>query len=74
VGEFRVIDEYGTVQPRGTFTISASGAYSFRVSLESWREGTDMNGRQYTVEITIHDVAGNHTTASVVVICPHDQR
>jgi large repetitive protein len=72
-GEFRVIDEYGTVQPRGTFVISPSGAYAFTVSLQSWREGTDMDGRHYTIEITIRDAAGNRTTARVTVVCPHDQ-
>jgi len=73
-GSFKVTDEYGLVQPQGTFTLSASGAYSFTVALEASRTGTDMDGRRYAVAVTVHDLAGNSTTMTVGVVVPHDQR
>ena len=73
-GLFKVTDEYGLVQPQGTFTVSPSGGFSFSVALEASRNGTDMDGRHYTVAVTVTDLIGNATTTSVDVIVPHDQR
>jgi len=69
-GTFDVIDEYGLVQPAGALTVGASGAFSFVVPLEARRLGTDRNGRQYIVRVTVHDVSGNETTASAIVVVP----
>jgi hypothetical protein len=64
---FKVIDEYGKIQP----IISNFGDV---IQLEAWRNGNDLDGRLYTVFATATDKAGNQTTASATVICPHDQR
>ncbi len=64
---FTVTDEYGLVQP------SISGFNSF-IALEAWREGTDKDGRVYTITAVVTDRAGNQSTETATVIVPHDQR
>ncbi len=61
-----VTDEYGVVQP-------AVNGLPAAISLEAWREGTDMDGRHYAITAVITDKAGNTTTVSTVVVCPHDR-
>ena len=72
-GTYDVVDEYGLVQPAGTFTVGGSGTFSFEVPLEARRLGTDKDGRRYDVRVTVHDVCGNATTASVTIIVPFSQ-
>jgi hypothetical protein len=71
---FRVVDEYGQVQPNGPITVAADGRYSFRVLLEASRRHPDPDGRRYDVLVTVADRAGNLGSASVVISVPHDQR
>ena len=73
-GSYEVVDEYGLVQPRGTFTVEASGAFSFVVTLEASRRGTDRNGRVYTVRVTVRDVYGNATPTTVNIVVPPSGR
>jgi hypothetical protein len=73
VGSFEVIDEYGLVQPRGTFKVSSAGTFTFTVELEVSRLGTDKDGRRYTIGVTVRDRAGNAASTSVIVMVPHDQ-
>lgn len=63
---FTITDEYGSVSP----TISGFGS---AIQLEAWRNGNDSNGRLYTITATSEDSAGNQSSASTEVICPHDQ-
>jgi hypothetical protein len=70
---FHVVDEYGQVQPSGTARVNANGDYSFVVYLQSSRLGQDKDGRQYVIDVTAHDLAGNARTAATVVTVPHDQ-
>jgi hypothetical protein len=70
---FRVVDGYGAVQPSGSVAVSASGSYSFPISLEARRAGTDKNGRTYTITVTTQDNAGNQSSASTTVVVPHDR-
>ena len=70
---YKVIDEYGKVQPAGPITIGAGGAYSFVVKLEAYRNGTDADGRVYTVIVTAVDAGGRSTIKSTVVLVPHNQ-
>jgi hypothetical protein len=72
-GNYRVADEYGQVQPAGTFRLTADGTFSFDVSLEARRLGTDLSGRTYTIVVTVRDVAGNESVTSTTVVVPHDQ-
>ena len=65
---FTVTDEYGgTVQP------IVSG-FNTIIPLEAWREGTDRDGRVYTITVVVTDMAGNQSTAITEVIVPHDMR
>jgi hypothetical protein len=70
---YRVIDEYGTVQPSGTARVDARGNYSFVVDLEASRLGQDKDGRLYTIVVTATDQAGNTGSARTFVTVPHDQ-
>lgn len=71
---YRVVDEYGQVQPAAAITVRADGSYSVRFSLEASRAGRDRDGRQYIVYVTAMDNAGNATSSQVVVTVPHDER
>ncbi len=62
-----VTDEYGTVQP-------TTNGFNTTLPLEAWREGTDMDGRHYTITAVITDKAGNRTTVTTEAVCPHDMR
>lgn len=64
---FTVVDEYGLVQP-------VLSGFNTAIPLEAWREGTDMDGRHYTILAVVTDKAGNQITASTVVVVPHDMR
>lgn len=70
---YRVVDEYGAVQPSGTAAVNASGQYSFTVRLPARRNGQDRDGRQFTVLVTATDQAGNTSTTATVITVPHDQ-
>jgi len=70
---FAVVDNYGTVQPSGGVTLGANGTYSFAISLQASRLGTDQNGRTYTITVSAHDNAGNQSSSSTAVVVPHDQ-
>jgi probable HAF family extracellular repeat protein len=70
---YRVMDEYGQIQPSGNFTPEADDEYSFTVELQASRRGNDRNGRQYTIEVSATDHAGNPSTESVIVTVPHNQ-
>jgi hypothetical protein len=71
---YAVKDEYGKVQPSGVLTLDANGNYSTLISLEASRNGTDLDGRHYTVTVTAQDNAGNLGSSTTGVIVPHDQR
>ena len=70
---YKVVDEYGRIQPAGTVVLGAGGAYAFVVKLEAYRNGNDANGRVYTVTVSARDSAGNAATKSTVVLVPHNQ-
>jgi hypothetical protein len=74
---FRVIDEYGLVQPAIDPVIATGqSALGFaRVfQLEASRLGGDLDGRTYTIEATVTDRACNTTTLRLTVMVPHDKR
>jgi probable HAF family extracellular repeat protein len=67
---FRVVDEYGLLQPAGSVTVGPSGGYSFVISLRAGRDGKDKDGRFYTVFVRGVDAAGNATESSAQVHVP----
>jgi hypothetical protein len=71
---FAVTDEYGLVQPSGAFTAGSNGTYSVNIPLQASRQGTDKDGRLYTIAISAQDNAGNQTSRATTVLVPHDQR
>ena len=70
---FTVKDEYGEVQPRGSVTLGAGGAYTFTIWLQASRLGTDLNGRLYTITVSASNNAGKTGSQTDAVIVPHDQ-
>jgi uncharacterized protein YjbI with pentapeptide repeats len=70
---YRVIDEYGKIEPSGTVTIGANGAFSFVIRLEAYRNGNDSDGRLYSILITATDAGGRSTTVTTYVRVPHNQ-
>jgi hypothetical protein len=71
---FAVTDEYGLVQPSGAITVSADGTFRTTLSLVAGRHDDDKDGRKYTIVVVATDTAGKESTASAIVIVPHDQR
>lgn len=63
---FKVTDEYGKVEP-------IMSNFGDVIQLEASRGGDDKDGRLYTIFTTTTDKAGNQSTSSTTVICPHDQ-
>jgi uncharacterized lipoprotein YddW (UPF0748 family) len=74
---FRVVDEYGEVEPL-VATEPGSGAtsrpWSRQLLLQASRRGDDRDGRKYTIEVTVTDAACNSTVVTTTVIVAHDQR
>lgn len=60
-----VTDEYGI------YNIAVPG-FGSTIELESWRDGTDLNGRHYTITAVATDKAGNKATATATVLVPHN--
>jgi probable HAF family extracellular repeat protein len=69
---YRVMDEYGQVQPSGSFTLETDGRYAFPVALQASRRGNDQDGRRYTIEVNATDYAGNEGSASATVTVPRN--
>ena len=74
---FRVLDEYGAVQP-SIDPVDGDGQslveFTRTVELEASRRGSDRDGRTYTIEALVTDRACNTTTLRTTVVVPHDRR
>jgi probable HAF family extracellular repeat protein len=68
---YQVLDEYGQIQPSGSFTPDADGRYTFTVALQASRRGNDRDGRRYTITVSATDQAGNRGAALTLVTVPH---
>lgn len=62
-----VADEYGVYNSTVT-------GFGNAISLESWRAGTDKDGRVYTITAVTTDKAGNRSTGTTTVLVPHDRK
>jgi probable HAF family extracellular repeat protein len=69
---YTVMDEYKLVQPQGSFIPAANGSYAFTIHLQASRNGSDKDGREYTITVRAEDLAGNEGSAATSVIVPHD--
>ena len=65
--QYRVVDEYGAVQPAGVILVTSTGEFSFSVLLEGPRSN-DRDGRQYQIELSGQDRAGNTATKTIPVL------
>ncbi len=65
--EFTVVDEYEEVEANPS-------EFGDKIEVISWRTGSDIEGRTYTVSVVVTDKAGNSTTKETVAIVPHDMR
>lgn len=73
---FRVIDEYGEVEP-AVPPIAGAGTFmpwSRQLQLHAARRGSDRDGRTYTIEATVTDGACHTKVATATVVVAHDQR
>ena len=70
---YRILDEYGSVQPSGVAAVT-NGRFQITVSLEARHRGQDTDVRQYAMIATATDVAGNTAMATTDVVAPHDRR
>jgi hypothetical protein len=71
---YRVVDEYGLVQPTGSVLVAPNGSYAFTIHLQASRRGEDQDGREYRIVVSAADKTGNAATASAIVRVPHDRR
>ena len=69
---YSVIDEYGKVQPSGPISLAPDGNYSVVVWLQASRDGSDRNGRRYSITVSATDDAGNNGSNQSSVVVPHD--
>ena len=70
---FHVTDEYDVVHPSGSIAVNDDGSYRVQVSLTASREGSDRNGRPYTITVSAKDEAGNLGSGKTEVHVPHDR-
>jgi hypothetical protein len=69
---YRVMDEYGQIQPSGRVTLGMDGQYTVTVALQASRRGNDPDGRHYIIVVSARDVAGNQGGASATVTVPRN--
>ena len=70
---FTVKDEYGLAQPSGPLQLNTDGSYRVQVPLTASRQGSDADGRTYTITVSAKDKAGNLGSAQTFVRVPHDR-
>jgi hypothetical protein len=68
--EFTVRDEFHLVQPHGKIVLDSAGNYSFTILLRASRKRGDPDGRQYTIQVSAIDNAGNRGTKRTRVRVP----
>ena len=66
--EITVSDEYGSMVGQ------VVPGFGSTVWLEAWREGSDLDGRVYTITAVATDATGNRSEQSATVVVPHDMR
>jgi murein DD-endopeptidase MepM/ murein hydrolase activator NlpD len=64
--KFQVSDEYNQLEPQ----IDGFGQV---IQLEAQRNGSDIDGRTYTIKVIAEDLARNTSLGQVVITVPHDE-
>ena len=62
-GTYSIRDSLGTTVPSGTFTVSGTGTYSFRLTLLIANTNPAGVSRTYTITVNARDIAGNTGSA-----------
>ena len=75
--DFRVLDEYGEVQPE-VASLTGNGAatldWQVAVPLEASQRGDDLDDRVYTIEVAVTDRACQRAVVPAQVVVQRDQR
>jgi hypothetical protein len=69
---WKVVDEYRQIEPSGSFS-AVNGAFSFQITLQRYRRGSDKDGRRYSIIVTAVDKVGNQKQATPIIVNVHDQ-
>lgn len=69
---YQLTDEYGQLQPSSSLTFGADGSYAVTLALQAARNANNPDGRQYTIEVSATDHAGNLGVASTTVTVPRN--
>jgi hypothetical protein len=66
-------DEYNLYSSEGGLDVDANGYFTLTLQVEPWRDGGDIDGRDYSINLYAEDEAGVGSEALEVLV-PHDQR
>jgi len=63
---FKIEDEYHLIEP-------VLSDFRQVISLQAKRDGSDLDGRQYTIKTLTQNLEGNIKKGVVTVVVPHDE-
>lgn len=72
--QYSLIDEYGVYSASNSLNVDADGNFSLAIPVQASRNGSDEDGRLYTLMLTAQDEAGSSQSATISSLVPHDQR
>lgn len=70
---YSMVDEYGIYSAEGKLPLAADGKFTLTLQAESWRDGSDIDGRHYGISFFAEDEVGVGKE-TVEVLVPHDIR
>lgn len=71
---FSLVDEYGVYSTADVLSVDVNGDFSLVTTVEASRNGSDKDGRVYTLTLLAEDEAGTAQSAPLASLVPHDQR
>jgi len=71
---YSVEDEYGVLTHTGNISAESDHSFTVAIPVEAWREGSDKDGRHYTIFIFAKNEAGTASSLNLQAVVPHDQR
>ena len=66
---YTVMDDYKLVQPQGSFIPAANGSYAFTIHLQASRNGSDKDGRQYTITVRAEETQATRGQRPPASLC-----